>query len=352
MKATFILIVSVLLLSCKANSQQQKNYFDFVIEGDHLVALTDSGELNIFDTKSNNCIDKDIKTDTAIIAVTVNNHNQIIVADANNIIKKYDLTKHKFKIIEEAQADIYSLVCNSKNKIFAVTTEGIEDVATKNIYPFDRKYLLNKQIFRARKPSAVFMDKDDKLWLGYAYGEWGGNLLVFNTGTHKFIKVVEASKVEVLPVKSIFSDNAVIYLSLGLQHMLTSGSIDKITDKKYSTVFGSESHWKEYSEGNKIVRKMDAGEYIGPATFNNSDGRIYFYSQNGLFSGNPKDDLSKIQNWEKITNLQFHWSYGQPDAVGSPMNVLKMQFKNSMLYILTQNDGIVAWDGKAVKSIN
>ena len=65
----------------------------------------------------------------------------------------------------------------------------------------------------------------------------------------------------------------------------------------------------------ECIRTLIDAEYIGPASFNKFDNSIYFYSQNGIFKGDKAKDLSKIANWQNIL---------KPDAVGSPMNVLKL----------------------------
>jgi hypothetical protein len=94
------------------------------------------------------------------------------------------------------------------------------------------------------------------------------------------------------------------------------------------------------------MRTMLDGEYIGPAAFNEADKCVYFYCQYGIYKGDPATDLSVIANWKKVIAPKLHWKYGQPDAVGSPMNVLKMAFApNGKLYLITQNDGIGVYDG-------
>jgi hypothetical protein len=63
-------------------------------------------------------------------------------------------------------------------------------------------------------------------------------------------------------------------------------------------------------------------------------------------------NLSKIQDWETIVKPQLHWRSGQPDAVGSPMNVLKIiPIDKTKFAILTQNDGIGFYDGNQLNHL-
>lgn len=91
--------------------------------------------------------------------------------------------------------------------------------------------------------------------------------------------------------------------------------------------------------------RNENGEYIGPAAFNPSDHCIYFYSQNGIFKGNPEEDLTAIAKWRKVAPPKLTWTYWQPDAIGYSMNVLKMEFtRTNTLVLLTQSNGIGIFD--------
>lgn len=49
---------------------------------------------------------------------------------------------------------------------------------------------------------------------------------------------------------------------------------------------------------------------------------------------------------------KLHWKSGQPDAVGSPMNVLKLQvLDDGKIIFVSQNDGVGIYDGKTLTMI-
>jgi len=142
--------------------------------------------------------------------------------------------------------------------------------------------------------------------------------------------------------------------------MMTSSTILKFTGLKAETVLRSEMSWKDTVLTVRLAGDAEAkphpmqqsvdGDYIGPATYHASDNSIYFYSQKGIFKGRLTDSLSDMKNWVRVAKPALHWKSGQIDAVGSPMNVLKLAFApNGRLYFLSQNDGIgYVDDGKVI----
>jgi hypothetical protein len=199
------------------------------------------------------------------------------------------------------------------------------------------------------KPACYFIDKEDNIWIGFGYGEWGGNLFVFKTSDKRFLTAsLDGFEFELSPVKSFFEDSSSVYLSSGLQHMMTSGAIVRFDNFKATTILNSDSHWNNRETRDSMIE----GEYIGPATFNNFNNSIYFYSQNGIFRGAKSKDLSKIGNWTLVVKPNLHWKSGQPDAVGSPMNVLKISIIDGSKFIfLSQSDGIGFYDGEKLTMI-
>jgi hypothetical protein len=119
--------------------------------------------------------------------------------------------------------------------------------------------------------------------------------------------------------------------------MMTSGVLVEFEYLKARKFYNSETDW-----GNNID-----GEYIGPATYNKFNNSIYYYSQEGIKKGDLEKDLSKKENWKLVIKPKLQWKYGQPDAVGSPMNVLKLEILDKeTLVFLSQNDGIGLFNGK------
>ena len=223
---------------------------------------------------------------------------------------------------------------------------GVQELNNHKFYFPDSS--LNRQTTYKRwfREPVYFLDHEDNIWIGFGYGEWGGDLFVFNIPSRHFIiPRLGNFNIELNPVKSICSDGEKVFVSTGLQHREFSGSIIEFDHFLARTILASRL---EMDMNNKPVE----GEYIGPATFNKADHSIYFYSQNGIFKGNPEKDLSAVGMWEKVVSPELYWSSGQPDAIGSPMNVLKMEFANEgTLVFLSQLNGVGIYDGKTITLI-
>src|SRR6185437_8474219 len=322
------IIFSCCFFLCKTQQESNKSYIDFILTHNKLFALTSDHKIDIFSTNT-----------------------YVIIIEDNHRISIVNNKKPPFKRLYWSKNKVYDIVFNSAGEGYLVTDKGIDDLTTGKLFLPDTTFRLNHQIHGWSTPSAVFMDRNDNIWLGFGFGEWGGELFIFNTAVKKFIKpVLKGFKITLNPIKSIFDAPNGVYISCGMDHMETSGCIMQFKNFKCYPIFDSETH---FVNGADISQKPFEGEYIGPATYNKKDSCIYFYSQNGLFKGNADKDLSQINNWTKIASPKLHWTNGQPDAVGSPMNVLKMAFaENGKLFLVAPNDGIGVYDGKTFHLLN
>ena len=331
----------------------EKEFKDLIVTEKYICGLTKSGALKFFDLQTGLPSTYKIKYPSPILLLTTDNLNNLIIADKSNSIKRYNGQNQTWELISTVKNDLYGVLFDSKNQCFSITDKGILNNQTNKSYFSNTS--LNSQIHykdKWGKPYCYYIDKSDRIWIGFGYGEWGGNLFIFETTDNKFLTPqLDSFNIELWPVKSFFEDDKFIYLSSGLQHMMTSGTIIKFNNLKATILFDSHTKWNEPS-GNGSTRTMIDAEYIGPATYNKFDNSIYFYSQNGIFKGDKSKDLSKIENWRNILKPKLHWVNGQPDAVGSPMNVLKLIIIDKDRYtFLTQNDGIGFFNGKKLQML-
>lgn len=347
---TIFLLFFMTVFQVKAESQ----YKDFIVTDSYIWGLTSNGQIKLFNKTTGNPSDKKITNSSEIALLVKDKFGKAVIADKENQIKKWSDEQNSWVVISKYEGEIYGIVFDSKNMGFAIFDKGIEDLITKKFY-FTNKSLNHQIIIKDKwgKPYCYFIDKNDVIWVGFGYGEWGGNLLAFQTKTMNFLNLSLGDfKIELSPIKSFFEDSNSVYVSAGLQHMMTSGIIVRIESSKVTTLFNSRSHWSEPS-GKECTQTMIEGEYIGPATYNSFNNSIYFYSQNGIFSGDKSKDLSKIENWKLVVKPTLHWKSGQPDAVGSPMNVLKITIIDEDKFIfLSQNDGIGFFDKDKLTMIN
>lgn len=334
-------------MSCEKEGEAQTQYKDILVSNNIVWALTSQGTIILFDATNGNQIDKDISADTDIILITKDKTDNIVIANKRKQIKKFDQNKNIWEVIGKYDEEPFYILVDSKGTCFSITEKGIQNLATNKIY-FNSKSLNHQIHYKDKwgKSYCSYIDKNDIIWLGFGYGEWGGNLFAFQTNKNKFLDLsLDSFRVELFPIKSFFEDSTSLYISAGLQHMMTRGIIVKIDNLKATILFNSESQWLNTEKRYTIID----GEYIGPSTFNLYNNSIYFSSQNGIFIGDKSKDLSKSESWTKVVSPKLTWKYGQPDAVGSPMNVLKLCIVDKTKFVfLSQNNGIGFYDGQNI----
>ena len=348
-----VLRIALILLGF-ITTKGQTLYTNFSLSKEYIWGLTLDGNLNLFEKISGKHIDKKIPKTHHILFITRNKLGDIIIVTENKEILKYNEQLNTWEFVSKIDEASYGVVFDTKNNSYSLTNKGIEETTTHHIYFSDSS--LNHQLnFKDSwgKPYCFYIDKRDIIWVGFGHGEWGGNLFVFDTKSKAFlVPKLDSFEIELFPIKSFFEDSSSLYLSAGIQHMSTSGTIVRFDGLKACTIINSESHWSS-SMKTLETRVMIPGEYIGPATFNPFNNSIYFYSQNGFFRGSKSKELSDLKNWELVSKPRLKWVNGQPDAVGSPMNVLKLEIldKNRFVF-LSQNDGIGLFDGEKTIMLN
>lgn len=356
----FLLSISLALNSCKAQTHET-HYITGVIKGSKLLALTVRGSINSFDINTGAAIDTNIQLPKAITAIAINKKGEVFVADKDNTITILNETSTTFKQVRKVSDKVYAMLFDSKDRLYVLGAKGITDVVTGKVYYPDTSFRLNRQINVAwSAPSADFMDNNDNIWIGADYGEWGGQLIVFDTRNKRFVKLDAAnakkgnySIFQLSGIASFCTDGVNVYASMGLQHLFSSGgAIIKFNKFRCDSVVISRSHWV-VDKSNPELKKMDDGYFIGPMLYNPKDGSLYFYSQYGVFKGNIQTNLSKMENWTKVFQPSLHWVYGRSNAAGAPMTVAQMEIAaNGNMFLITRNDGIGMFDGKTFKLLN
>jgi hypothetical protein len=338
MKKNILLPLLFLLAAFNAYSQTTRSsYSDFVIVTDRLWALTGNGHLRLFDLAQAKRVG-DPPFEDSLTTITKDIHSAIVVGDKHHRIERYDTSTDSWALLGNYSGTLYGITFDHANTCYLITSNGIVELGTKQSYLPDsgRNSQIRYHGKWFRQP-AYFMDEQDILWVGFRYGEWGGDLFVFDTHLKRFLPLnLNGFDVELNPVQCICTDGGDIFISTGLDHFTTSGSIIRVKNYKVSIILDS----SPYSDAHRKDTSFD-GEYIGPAYFKKADHCLYFYSQHGFFRGDPDKDLSSIEKWEKIAQPRLKWSSGQRDAVGSPMNVLKLGFyQDSRIVFLTELNGI------------
>jgi len=209
---------------------------------------------------------------TKISAIDKDNSNNLLVGLEDG--KLYQAKKNSWVLISDIKTAPIKFLSTSENRLFVVTDRGIIEPKTcKAFFPVNSN---NHQIpFDTEKktmmaPTSYFIDSKNIIWLGFARGEWGGDIQAFNTKTLQFEKF-DCSKLKLTlsPITSIFeNDNGHIFVTSGMRHMGETGFIAVIDNfnviKKHAIPSGKRG-----------------SHYIGQGSFNKFEKVAYFYDDNG-----------------------------------------------------------------------
>ncbi|WP_040005796.1 hypothetical protein [Fibrisoma limi] len=321
---------------------------DFCIDKNRIWILTSNGSIQQLDPKTRQTLAEEIidEQESALQSLTLDQAGALIVTDDQQRIRRYNPAKKNWQLVATSPHKLFGVTFNRQNRCFLLTNKGIVDPNTQTTFFPDTSFYLNHQIRYKNgwfeKPT-FFMDRRDNLWVGFAYGEWGGDLFIFDTKQLKFIRPQLADfKIELNCIQSICEDDTSVFVSAGMSHFTARGGLLQFNKVDGGILLKSDSYWKKISSNRS---QLTNGEYIGPVAINPTNNHLYFYSQNGIFQGDLTKDLSTIENWQNLVKPTLTWTAGQKNAVGPAMNVLKMQFTNSgTLVFLTEHDGIGLYD--------
>jgi hypothetical protein len=267
MHKILLLFAFVLIMSpFKAEAVFSENHIDIIVAQNYIWRLTAAGKLKLYNVSDGKAADNKVSNSAKIIMLVKDAAGVPVIADKKHDIKRYHAAGNDWETIGRYDSSLFGIVFDSRNQCYIITAKGIQDLATGKYYFTDHSNNFERTILtRWAEPSAYYIDRNDNIWVGFDYGEWGADLLVFNTINKEFVKPdFQKVKITYYPVQSFFEDSVSVYVSTSLMHMDISGALIKFEDLKGSYVIKSESHLKDTSkkfwdEGNLIE-----GDYFGP----------------------------------------------------------------------------------------
>lgn len=365
-----------------------QDYKDFVVDREkNIWAITQNNELVVINLNTL-ALNTQIENLANVVCISQSKKDsQMLIGTLDKQIKKYNRLKQEWEILATEQHSIQQVFETTNDEIFYLFEEGIRKVGDSTLYQFDCEdfFSVERQIscmdnrqslikYLNQNISANYVDNKDRIWLGYDFGEWGGDMLLFDTKKKDFCQLDTNKSLYLVmhPVRQIFGNQIEKLFVLGsINHMgMVMGeifyldSLDKIigiTNDNKSNDFIDKIDFDKLSKRkqkhlinslNDVARQkrkedINRNEYIGAGAYNPSDSSLYFYSHNGFFRGYLKDDLTKRKNWQLIINPLLKWDWGMPHAVGSPMNVYKIEMIGTKSFVFgSTKNGIGYFDGK------
>jgi hypothetical protein len=328
-----------------------ENYASYVQVQNQLFALTDSGKLVIWNLKNLDTVRFHYNSrQFKYTAIAKDQFNNIFIATKDGSVFKLDPLSLSYSLYQKIKYPILNILINPDNKIYLIAGGAIYDPQTKKYwYQFENHtkgliQIKEKRVlfFHLKKhltkyfanPQYTFVDSKGKFWMTAVYGEFGGEVEVFDS---KKDTIVNNRFGDVYPgdlsPRSVFEDDMNnIYVTCGLQHFMNFGEIYRIDNKRNII---------KIFNGDIMGKKV----FVGPGAFNKINHKIYFVTTNGFY--NADITLTDIKP-QLIFNTNLSWTR-EPMAVGVDMSVSRLDFTiDNRLLFLTKNDGFGIYDGKSV----
>ena len=333
------------------------NYIDYKYFNNYIWAIAANGKLIAWDMNGN-ILETNKYNLQGLSSIQIDSDGGIFIGSIEGVIQKYDKKEDKFKHLKSLQSEIYSINKIKANKIYAITKNGIHDINHGKLYSFPKS--LNSQknennksinsVFIDKRPSTILQDSNNNIWIGYNYGEWGGDIYIFSTTENRYKKIIfntpkiisKALKfpiIDILPVQSIFeSEDNSVFMTSGLTHFGHSGSILKFVEKKGKYI------------GNFLLSTMlqtkNKEGMIGPGTYNKFNKKVFFFSNNGF---RYMENINNIDSMKTYYRPNIDWG-GCTNNSCFKTGVTKFEFINKdLLLFLTRKNGIGIFDGNQTK---
>jgi hypothetical protein len=353
----FLIAFSAFTQSDSSISRIEKtnsSYRTTLYHNDNVYAISESGQVVIWNLSKLDTIPFP-HNDTAsykFLCVAKDRMDAIYFGTDKGHIFKFGPEKKVWSLERKLTNPVHHIVFNSDNHALVIVPYAVYDPITKRRWTKFENHtdglIRKKKVFglfwkRVHKyfqmPQYTFMDSQDRLWMTASFGEFGGDLQIFDSKNFRIMdnKFDSISSGLFFP-KSVFEGpNREIFITSGLQHFANSGDIYRINpDGTTTKVFHSSGPRVLDRKTKKVID--EGGLFVGPGAYNKQDGCIYFATSRGIHK--IKADENKYETAELVVDPGLRWGR-EPLAIGVAMNIQGMEFlPDGRLLFLTAMDGI------------
>ncbi len=329
-------------------------YSDILHNRDRIYAINISGQVVIWDLLTLDTISFSHNDTSAykFLCVAKDRNNNVHFGTDKGHFFKYSPATAEFSLYKKLKYPIHHIFFNSSNHPLAIVPYAIYDpIAKKHWTEFENHTdglihkkkvlgLFSKRIYKYfQMPQYTFLDSQDRLWMTASFGEFGGDVQIFDAKDFRIIdNKFDSIKPGLLHPKSVFEGpDQKIFITSGLQHFSSSGDIYRIRPDGSSTkVFHSSGPRVMDRKTKKVID--EGGLFVGPGAYNKEDDCIYFATSRGIHK--IKSNQNKSEAAELVVDPGLRWGR-EPLAIGVAMNIKRIEFlPDGRLLFLTAMDGI------------
>ena len=334
------------------------SYRSIVVVDNKIFALNDIAKLVIWDLDKLDTIHFSHNGNYVhYTAICKDKLNQIYIGTDEGFVYKINPKDLSFSKFLKIKYSIKAICFNSLNKIFLIVPNAVYQPVEKRHWDKFSNHAggiivhKKKMLFFKKRidtffllPQFTYLDNNDRWWMCSSFGEFGGEAQIFDTRNEKvYDNNFDINNGLIFP-KSIFEDTiGNIFITSGIQHLGSSGTIIKISPDRNVTEIYDSRDYKDVPSWNLPTR--DDGIFVGPGTYNKNDNCIYFSTNKGFYKALLPME-GKLQNPKFLYNPILNWNR-EPLAMGLQMAIRSLEFTNdNKLLFVTSNDGIGIYNGQ------
>ncbi|WP_160144087.1 hypothetical protein [Chryseolinea soli] len=329
-------------------------YKSFLCDKNRIYAINERGNVVVWDLTTLDTLPF-ARHDTAaykFLCVAKDRNNQIYFGTDKGDILIYRPETNALSHQRKLKYSANYLCFNSDNHPVAIIPYAVYDpIRRKRWTEFEnhttgiiyRKKILGLFFKKTDKyfqpPQYTFMDSKDRLWMTAGFGEFGGDVQIFDARNFKILdnKFDSIDPGLIFPRSVFEGPNGDIFITSGLQHFSNSGDIYRIDSSGTANkIFTSDGPRRVERKTGKVID--EGGLFIGPGAYNRQDNCMYFATTRGIYKMSLTNN--KPGEPELVINPSLSWG-AEPLAVGVAMSIKKMEFlDNGTLLFLTTMNGI------------
>ncbi len=317
----------------------------FVIESKQFLwGITAAGDVVRWDIQNEKALSHPLqKLNRRATAILLDRQGNLVLGFDDGSISAFETERQTLiPIPAKGIGKIQFLFADSRNDYWAVTPQGVFNPMGQAVYsPNTSSFAYNNEWpDLSWEPQCACLDDNDKLWIGFNKGEFGGDLYCFDTSKKIFIdysfpshdKKDEDSTGPSL--QSIFCvAKGSVFMTSGLNHFLPGeGRLYKFMGTKGEVVFD----WS--TQPKKLINGWEMEEYVGPGCYNSQTKKLYYYSDRGFFRQKGTGEV--IEGWDLLIKPDLNWGAGKYQT-GPAMNVTQFDFVSGEDFVFTtSSDGL------------
>ncbi len=344
------------------------NYRSYLLRDHKLYTITMNSDILVWDLNTLDTL-ATIRRDSSFFydALAADCNNNVYAATSSGLIVRIQpdfslqqVYKHKYWIHE--------FCFNSNNELFLADYKGVFSTNTKRYWKrfthhakgvnlYRHFYFLK---FRLKKyfsiPYISYLDQHDRWWMIGCYGEFGGEVEVFDT---KHRKIMDQELNDLGPgslsPQSVFEDsNGNVFITSGLQHLKGFGCIYKISSDYNITEIVNSADFEQEALTTISIDSNGTIEVIGcignelvidAGAWNTAENKLYFYSNHGFYSCTVPD-TGLVNELTLVASPLIQWHPDKPGAEPE-VSMRAMEFlPDNRLLFMTDAHGFGLYDGK------